>query len=102
MIVIKIEMWPFGEEENKYSLGTAHISNDASGTRTVGHYGFKLFDKRGRKFKEGKIKNFPRRRLLVWDLLLRVLRDAFGERNQLGGMAEVGVKASASKADVAA
>ena len=83
MIVLKIEMWPRGEEAKAYLLGSAHIWNDATGTASTGNYGFKLFRKDGRQYREGVITNFPRKRLLVWDLLFRALCQHFIKRNHI-------------------
>lgn len=65
------------------SLGTAYIYNDATGTGTSGNYVVKL-SKRGKPnqiWKEGSVKGFPRKRLLMWDLLYRALKDVVGHRN---------------------
>ncbi len=64
-------------------LGSATISNDGSGTPVLGNYGFKFF-KRGKArqiWKVGAIRGFPRKRLLVWDLLYLVLKEVVGQRN---------------------
>ncbi len=83
MIVLKIEMWPRGEKAKAYPLGSARIWNNATGTASIGNYGFKLFRKDGRQYKEGIIANFPRKRLLVWDLLFRALCQHFIKRNHI-------------------
>jgi hypothetical protein len=88
MIVLKIEMWPRGEEARAYPLGSARIWNNATGTASIGNYGFKLFRKDGRQYKEGVITKFPRKRLLVWDLLFRILHLQFAERNKAGHRGE--------------
>lgn len=46
MLVIKIELWPHGDESKKEDMGTAHIWNDGTGTRTSGNYGIKIFKSR--------------------------------------------------------
>lgn len=86
MIVIRIEMWPRGRPERKYHLGTAVLTNDGTGTGHVGHYKFQIGrrgveDIRARPWRTGEVKNFPRQRLGVWDLLFRALKDAIGKRN---------------------
>ena len=83
MIVIKIEMWPKGDEKLKRSLGKAIICNDGKGTLTKGNYKC-IFYKKGRSgkvYKETNVKLFPRKRLLVWDLLYRCLKNIVGGRN---------------------
>lgn len=71
------------------TLGIAEIWNDATGNETTGNYKFKL-GRRGQKYlgktftgwREGKVKDFPRKRLLVWDLLYRCLKEAVEDRNE--------------------
>jgi hypothetical protein len=84
MIVVKIELWPHGDELRRQQLGTAHIINNGEGTRTVGHYTVKLF-KSGRScpgvWKAGSVRDFPRQALGPWDLLYRALDEIVGPRN---------------------
>ena len=83
MIRITVELIPHGIGKPKH-LGTMVIGNILSGTRTQGDYFYKMFNKAGHRFRnrKGTIKSFPRERLLVWDLLYRILRKEFGERNE--------------------
>lgn len=81
MIRITIEILPFGFEDNKRTVGSMEIYNDATGTATRGNYVFKFFDKLGRKRFNGEIKDFPRKQLTAWDLLFRILKITVGERN---------------------
>jgi len=78
MIDIKINMIPFGQLEYGRLIGAVHISNDATGTRTKGNYRYKLVHK-GRVYREGTIKGFPRQRKNVMWLLKMVLADALNE-----------------------
>lgn len=82
MIVIRVELWPFGDKTKARHLGTALIANDG-GDRRTGHYWVKLFSrgKRKRLWKEGVVADFPRLRLTAWDLLYRSLRNILGSRN---------------------
>lgn len=85
MIVVTVELWPHGDERRKRHLGTATIANDLSGTQDTGNYHVML-SKAGRPketWRRGRVEAFPRlsRRLGVWDLLYRALRDSVGERN---------------------
>lgn len=84
MIKITAELLPYGRSENKRHLGTLLIANTGTGTKRSGNYRYMLY-KAGstvRRWKEGEISGFPRLRLLVWDLLYRILRDIFGDRNK--------------------
>ena len=79
---IKFELWPFGLESQKQSLGHATITN-IGGTNTSGEYKATLFTKgdKPRVWKAGKVFGFPRLKLGGWDLLYRALRELIGERN---------------------
>lgn len=81
MIVIKVELWPFGNESRKRILGTATISSDGSGAEHTGYYDARFCDRRGRLWMVSRVAGFPRKRLLSWDLLFRALRNAIGDRN---------------------
>ena len=80
MIRITVEKIPFGFGEPEV-LGTMTIANTSKNLLSRGDYHYKIHNKRGARFREGFVENFPRKRLLAWDLLYRVLRHAFGERN---------------------
>lgn len=81
MIRVKIDLVPFGIGAPK-ELGEIRISNTGTGTPTQGNYLVYLYDKAGRLYRSGTIKNFPRKKLLAFDLLLRGLQDTIGERNK--------------------
>ncbi len=88
MIRITIEMVPFGDEKRAYVMAQGIIHNDGRGTKARGNYGAAISRVShfrplvgGGWWKEGKIKDFPRTRLGVWDLLYQALRELVGERN---------------------
>lgn len=84
MIKITVELCPMGDESRARHLGTARISNQGTGNGITGDYKF-WFSKREQPdtvWKKGEIKGFPRKRLLMWDLLFRCLRESIGERNE--------------------
>lgn len=81
MIKITIELVPHGIGKPQH-LGTMKIRNALSGTKTQGDYIYRTFNKARRGWRNGTIESFPRKRLLVWDLLYRILRKEFGERNE--------------------
>ena len=70
MIVVKIEMWPHGDEAKSRPLGRIEIANDSSGDQRTGHYNGKLHaeytDENGRK---GRVTNFKRSDQSVWSLV---------------------------------
>lgn len=80
MVVIKIELWPLGFEENKQQLGEMYIANDCSGTQTRGNYKVKVFGKK-KQLAEGEIKDFPRKQQDGWDLLFRALLATRGKKH---------------------
>ena len=81
MIRVTIEMLPKGSEERKYRLGTLIIYNNG-GTATQGVYEAVAYSKRGAVWKQARVEGFPRKKLLAFDLLYRVLREMCGERNK--------------------
>jgi len=83
MLVVTVEIWPFGKEENKRHLGTAKIWNMGTGTMTRGDYKATLskVNRPGCVWRGGQVKDFPRKRLGAWDLLYRVLHNIVGKRN---------------------
>lgn len=83
MIVVKIELWPRGNEDNKRQIGEIRTANDATGTNSRGNYDGMLFTKHRnpRVWKRGRVVDFPRQRMNVYDLLLQILRSAIGDRN---------------------
>jgi hypothetical protein len=87
MIVIRMEMWPGGREEQRYELGTGTITN-VGGTDQRGQYRIQLqksarHAKAAGIWKRGVVLNFPRLKLGPWDLLLRGLIACCGDRSDV-------------------
>ena len=84
MIRVTVELVSSRGAAHNELLGVGLIGNDGDGTPTIGHYTYTL-GKRGTKalqaWRQGAVRDFPRKRLGGWDLLFRVLRDAVGKRN---------------------
>ena len=90
MIVVKIELWPLGNEDEKREIGRTYISN-VGGTPTRGDYKVRVcrkgqfeYDPRkaleGRGFtRTGEVSNYPRKSYNVWRLILRALQSCFPE-----------------------
>lgn len=82
MLVIKIEMWPNGDESKAYEHSRAYITNDGiTSKETHGVYG--SYDVRfmqsikfnpKRVWKTGRAKKIHRTRRGVWDILYVALR----------------------------
>ena len=87
-------MCPHGNIVDREVLGIMDIWNNGSGSDTIGNYGYCAWPAGTPKdilhFKNtvnkakwsGSVVNFPRKKLLAWDLLLRCLKDSFGDRNE--------------------
>lgn len=81
MIVVKVELWPFGQEELAKTLGVATITNDGTGTQDSGKYMAQLFKEAryARPWKKVRVREFARTTLSSWDLLYRVLDKVVSE-----------------------
>jgi len=77
MLIVRIELHSAVTGEIK-TLATGKIVNTGAGTPTRGHYRVELRDAAGRLWKSGTVENFPRKRLLAWDLLYRALENSLG------------------------
>ncbi len=79
MIKIKIELLPFGFPPAKETW-EMEIWNDVTGTKSLGNYQFKIFEKNSDKkiWKGGSVKNFQRLRWSVWYLLYLCLDQIYG------------------------
>jgi hypothetical protein len=83
MLKIIIELHPFGVEEEKRVIHTAFICNTGEGSRELGEYRFQILNKKGKTWRKGRIKDFPRLKLNAWDLLYRCLNSVLSDRNTL-------------------
>jgi len=81
MIVVRVELWPQGDQERASIMGVAMIEN-VGGDRDFGEYRVHLSKFGGEGiWKRGKVSGFQRRRLGPWDLLFLALRNIVGARN---------------------
>jgi len=78
MVVVTIEMWPQGKKEKAYKMAEAVLTNDGTGTKSIGHYDCIILDKKGKKVKRTRVAGFPRTRVSVWILLLRMIQQTYG------------------------
>lgn len=95
MIVVKIELWPFGYEGNKEEIGRMYIANEGTGTQERGNYKVAV-SRRGTKavpstwgfangakpLREGVVLDYPRKAYNVWRLIMRALKDCFPEETK--------------------
>lgn len=95
MLVVNIELWPFGDRTNADLERTIVIWNDGTGTHARGNYKYRIGRKHGdenphdlaigeaKPYRQGEIKGFPRRSLTEVDLLARVLADALDKHDSI-------------------
>ena len=84
MVVVKLEIWPGGDELKMREIGRAHIAN-ISNLADVSDYSVILFGGiYGRLmsgiWRRGTVKGFDRKRRGAWDLLLLALEATVGGR----------------------
>lgn len=77
MIVVKIELWPLGDEGRKRSLGVAFIINDGSGTERFGNYRVMLSKMKDatQPYRLARVRGWARRGS-PWNLLALCIRVA--------------------------
>jgi hypothetical protein len=83
MLVIKIELWPHGDETKKELIGYASLVNDGTGTNQTGNYDFTIFKNKGKNKVTTKSRVTAFRRLWYgpWKLLYLSLQDVFEDKN---------------------
>ena len=82
MIVVDVTLYP-SDGGPAQRIGSIDIVNTGDGTPTQGNYRATLRGKQGQRIRSIRVEGFPRKRLLAYDLLYRVLREAVGERNSV-------------------
>ena len=88
VLVIKVELWPYGDEARKEVIATGVIANDGTGTSEVGRYDAHfamgevtpetIADMLGVLPTDGRATH--RRSESVWKLLHKALHDWLGKR----------------------
>jgi hypothetical protein len=82
LVVVKIELWPQGQENEAQEIGRMFVANDATGTVEIGDYdvellhGGEFYGKPG-VWKKGKVLRFVRK-LSPYHLVQRALDAALG------------------------
>ena len=89
MLVVKIELHS-AVTGKITTLATGKIVNTGRGTPTRGDYVAVFRDANGRQWKTSTVEDFPRKRLLAWDLLYRALAKVVGARNTTPKTSAVG------------
>jgi len=93
MIVLKIELWPGGDETRSKEIGRTYVYNDG-GTHDRGDYKVRVARKNAPTdllsraiieanpkviLRTGEVKDYPRLSYNVWRLMIRALLSAFPE-----------------------
>lgn len=74
MLVIKVELHPFGDADNAKILGEMHIANTGdSESPRIGNYNIYQVYKNGYRSKKVMVKNHPRLDVSVWKLVSKAL-----------------------------
>lgn len=72
MIVVKVELWPYGEESAAVELERMTIANDGTGTREIGNYNVQA-NRRGKNVRKGRVCGEPRFKHSIWRLVARAV-----------------------------
>ena len=80
MVVVKIELWPYGIKERAREIGRLNIVNDGSGDTRIGHYKVEvkhggIFSGKEGNWKTGVVKNH-KRILSPYHLVYRAIKNA--------------------------
>lgn len=83
MIVVKIELWKWGNEDLAEEIGRTYIWNTGKGTQSTGDYEVAVCKKgsvdRSKPLRTGSVTDYPRLSYNVWRLIIRALKSAFPE-----------------------
>ena len=73
MIVVKLEIWPYGDESLARTIGQMRIHNDGTGSLSRGNYEYQLLGKKGKLMSRGSVRHYARNAQHPWNLILKVL-----------------------------
>jgi hypothetical protein len=80
VLVIRVELWPGGDERRKRELALMTIANDGTGDIKTGNYVGSVFRKGAlaedctkRPLRSAEVKGYKRLNLHVWNLVARML-----------------------------
>lgn len=98
MIVVKLELWPFGDESHRREIGRMYIANDGAGTTKRGSYNVAVCrkgsvaiprgpispDRGPAPVRIGQVHNYPRQSYSVWRLIARAVLACFPDEARGG------------------
>lgn len=78
MLVVKIEIWPFGNKHKARTLGEMHIVNDGTGTGERGNYRADILPPEWHSYFPDEnlhieVRDWPRTEKSAWYLLKEIL-----------------------------
>ena len=79
MLIIQVTLDSAITGEHK-ELVKAVISNDGTGSKDKGNYSVHLYDKSGKHYRTGFLKEWPRKRKHVWALIAAGIQEALKGR----------------------
>lgn len=74
MIRVRVDLVPFGNEDEAKEIGQLVLANDGTGNAFTGNYVFVYADNSGLEY-EGSVKDFPRK-MGIWELLAECLSNS--------------------------
>ncbi len=85
MIVLRVEVWPDGDQKRAREIGVVEIANDETGTADRGNYSVRRKRGHAPDTLPGAagcyVTGFDRTRRTAWDLAFVALRGLVGRRN---------------------
>ena len=83
MLVVRIELWPFGNRENARLIGVCKIANDGTGNPEFGNYNVALSHSVERKdmWKKGRVERH-RRSLSPYHLVYKAIKACLWPRKK--------------------
>lgn len=76
MIKVTVELVSAIDPSRSRLLGTAIIANDGAGSVTRGNYNAQFYGGTGGSGKQGRVENYPRKAVSIWNLLRRSIEAA--------------------------
>lgn len=76
MIRVTVELVSARGSQFNRELGRAIICNDGAGTETVGNYSAQFYGQSGGFGKQGRVENYPRKAVAIWNLVRRACEAA--------------------------
>ena len=80
MLRIVIDLIPLGFGE-PLEIGNMEVWNDATGSKTIGNYGFRIFKKNSNVvIKSGHVSRYKRKAWSVWYLIYLCLHEVYKDK----------------------